>query len=129
MAASRPVVEIGQFQVNRVNQKVGSPIVIEVARGKPARHLGHLPRGARGIGGINKLSPRKPDQKLRGHLVGNLRTEVVDVPVRGREVEPAVVVHIQKGHPETKPMPRGHEQVRRDHVQPPPVEVDDPRLF
>ena len=51
-----------------------------------------------------------PEEQLRGHRVGRLGPEVVDVAVGLDQVEPAVVVGVEEGDPEAEAGAGGGEQ-------------------
>ena len=108
----RLVVNVGQGLVLRDHQHVDPTIVVQIARGQPAAHPQGLKRsagGGRDVGQSRVGTPLVPE-KLDGHLPGELRPAIVDVAIGGHQVEPTVVVGVQKSDPEAEQVARRRRQ-------------------
>ena len=69
------------------------------------------------------MARRIAEQELGRHVVGERRAEVGDVPVGLDQVEPAVVVGVERGQAEAEEMAGGGGQARgadRSLKSPPP---------
>ena len=111
------VVEIGQRPVERRDHQVDPAVIVEVAGGEaPADPRDQPGRPGRG-GPVDELAAGQTQQELRGHPVGEERAEVVNVPVGGRQVEPAVGVGVEEGDAEAESLAgRDGQAGRRGHV-------------
>ena len=67
-------------------------------------------------GNVRKMSRCVTEQELRGHGVWHMRAQVVDVAVGRGEIEPAVVVGVEKGSSEAQEKPARSGEAERDTV-------------
>ena len=105
-----PVVEVGHGLVVRQDQHVLTAVVVEIAHDQAATHAWHAPWRAGDVGDVGQAAVGAAQEKLRGHQVGVVRPEVVDVPIRRGQVEPPIVVGVQEGDTEAQQTTGGNGQ-------------------
>ena len=111
VAAAGLVVGVHQWGVEARHEEVEAAVVVEVADGQgPPEPLG-AKRGAGAVADVRQAAVGPPEEQLKRHRIRRLGPEVVHVSVRLDQVEPAVVVGVQKGDPEAQAGARGGQQV------------------
>ena len=104
------VVEIHRRLILGDHQRIEAAVVVEIRDDQASTDV-ELLEWRPGLGGhVGKATAGLASEQLGAHGVRKLGPEVVDMPVGGEQVEPAVVVGIQKSGPETEEITAGRCQ-------------------
>ena len=109
-SALGPVGELHQGFVLRDHHRVEPAVVVQVADGQPAAHVGPLERRAGAGRDVGQRPARASEQELRRHRIGEERPMVAEVPVGRHQIEPAVVVGVEESRAETEAVAAGGRQ-------------------
>ena len=95
--------------VLRRDHDVDPAIVVEVSNRQASSHEWKLEPRPRAVGHVDELaSCRRSREKLRPHLLLNVGAIILDVAIGGDQIESAVVVEVEKSHPEAEPVAACH---------------------
>ena len=95
-------------------------VVVQVADGQSATQLGDLPRRPGAVRDVEQPAGPVTEEELGGHLEGDVGAKVIDVAVGLGQVEPAVVVGVER----RQPKPRTNRRRRGEAGRGGPVAED-----
>src|SRR5262249_47050120 len=98
------VVEVSQRLALAEQEQVDTAIVVEIARRQAAADPGDAPRGPGSVRDVDQTAILAPDEELGGHGIREERAEILDVAVGRCQVLAPIVVDVEQGDAETKPI-------------------------